>query len=93
MTNLTISIPDTLKTFVEHQIAAKGFGNVSEYFRSLLRQAQAEEEDVRLEALLLEGLRSGDDVAINEAFWTELKAEAKQIAQKYKAGGKAQDKQ
>ena len=44
------------KEFVDRQLATKGYGNVSEYFRSLLREAQAKEEDARLEALLLEGL-------------------------------------
>jgi antitoxin ParD1/3/4 len=58
MTTITISLPDSLKAFVETQLATKGYGNVSEYFRSLLREAQAKEQDARLEALLLEGLAS-----------------------------------
>ena len=41
MTTVTISLPESLKEFVEHQLADNGFGNVSEYFRSLLREAQA----------------------------------------------------
>ena len=40
MATITISLPDTLKSFVESQIETKGYGNVSEYFRSLLRDAQ-----------------------------------------------------
>ena len=56
MTTVTISLPDSLKEFVDAQVAAKGYGNVSEYFRSLLREAQQNEADARLEALLLEGL-------------------------------------
>ena len=30
MATITISLPDTLKSFVESQIEAKGYGNVSE---------------------------------------------------------------
>ena len=56
MTTVTISLPESLKAFIDRQLATKGYGNVSEYFRSLLRDAQKEEEDTRLEALLLEGL-------------------------------------
>jgi len=37
---------------------------VSEYFRSLLRDAQQEEEDARLETLLLEGFAGGRDIPI-----------------------------
>jgi antitoxin ParD1/3/4 len=58
MTTVTISLPDSLKAFVDTQVSTKGYGNVSEYIRTLLRDAQAMEEDARLEALLLEGLAS-----------------------------------
>src|ERR1039458_2071119 len=37
MTTVTISLPETLRTFIDEQLATKGYGNVSEYFRSLLR--------------------------------------------------------
>jgi antitoxin ParD1/3/4 len=76
MTTVTISLPDSLKEFVDRQIATKGYGNVSEYFRSLLREAQQKEADARLEALLLEGLASGDPIPVTKEFWTDLKAEA-----------------
>lgn len=85
MATVTISLPDSLKEFVDAQVAAKGFGNVSEYFRSLLREAQAQEEAARLERLLLEGLASGDGVAVTPEFWQELKAEAAEIAQRHQA--------
>jgi len=55
MTTVTISLPESLEQFVESQLSAKGFGNVSEYFRSLVGEAQAKEEEARLEKLLLEG--------------------------------------
>ena len=45
MTTVTISLPETLKTFIDEQLATKGYGNVSEYFRSLLREAQEREEE------------------------------------------------
>jgi len=85
MTTVTISLPESLRAFIDHQLATKGYGNVSEYFRSLLREAQKEEEDGRLEVLLLEGLASGDDVPVTPEFWKDLKAEARKIAAKHKA--------
>jgi hypothetical protein len=36
-----------------------------------------------VEALLLEGLATGDDVPLTPAFWTELKTEVRQIAAKH----------
>ena len=67
MTTVTIALPVPLKAFVDSQVASKGFGNVSEYVRSLLREAQAKEEDARLEALLLEGLAS-DRIPLDAEF-------------------------
>jgi len=85
MTTLTISLPDSLREFIDLEVQTKGYGNVSEYVRGLLRQAQAREADARLEALLLEGLAGGDDIPMTPEFWKDLKAEARDIAQKHKA--------
>jgi antitoxin ParD1/3/4 len=83
MTTVTISLPESLKAFIDRQLATKGYGNVSEYFRSLLRDAQQAEEDTRLEALLLEGLAGGEDIPLTPEFWKELKVEARHIADKH----------
>ena len=84
MTTVTISLPESLKEFIDRQIASKGYGNVSEYFRSLLREAQEREEGARLEALLVEGLAS-EEVPLTHEFWKDLRAEAIGIAKKHKA--------
>ena len=84
MTTVTISLPESLKEFIDRQLATKGYGNVSEYFRSLLRDAQKEEAEERLESLLLEGLASGPDIPLTREFWTELKGEARELAAKHK---------
>ncbi len=52
MKTLTISLPDSLKAFNESEVRSKGYGNVSEYVRTLVRQAREREADERLEALL-----------------------------------------
>ena len=57
---------------------------MTEYFRSLHRDAQQAEEDARLEALLLEGLAGREDIPLTREFWKELKTEAQDIAQKHK---------
>ena len=82
MTTLTISLPDSLKAFIDSQIATKGFGNVSEYVRSLLRDAQAKEDDALLEALLLEGLAS-KHLPLDAAFWERMEAKTEAILSKH----------
>ena len=83
MRTLTISLPDSLKAFIDEQLATKGFGNVSEYVRSLLREAQAKEQEARLEALLLEGLAS-QTIPLDADFRRGLEAKAEQIYDKYR---------
>jgi antitoxin ParD1/3/4 len=82
MTTVTISLPDSLKAFIDNQLATKGYGNVSEYFRTLLREAQAKEEEARLEALLLEGLAS-KRLPLDDAFLQRLQAKTVAIVEKY----------
>jgi antitoxin ParD1/3/4 len=79
MTTLTISLPDSLKEFVEAEVRTKGYGNVSEYVRGLLREAQAKEGETRLEALLLEALSKGKDIDVSPDFWKELRRDAAKI--------------
>ena len=84
MTTVTISLPESLKAFIDEQLATKGYGNVSEYFRTLLRAAQEREEEARLESLLVEGLVSGgNDIPLTREFWKDLKLEAKGLARKH----------
>ena len=89
MTSVTISLPESLKEFIDVEVHTKGYGNVSEYVRGLLRAQQASaadaRADARLEALLLDGLTSGEDIALTPGFWRELKADAAQILTKRKA--------
>ena len=84
MTAVTISLPEQLKAFVDQQLDEKGYGNVSEYFRCLLREARKAEEEAQLEARLLEGLVGGDDIPLTREFWTELKGEARLMASRQK---------
>ena len=88
MTTLTISLPNSLKEFIEREVQTKGYGNVSEYVRGLLRDAQSREADARLEALLIEGLTKGEDIPLSPEFWSELKQDAAKILARRKEPGK-----
>ena len=83
MSTVTISLPESLRKFVDVQMKRQGFDNVSEYFRALVREQQAREADSQLEALLLEGLESGEDIEVTPEFWKDLKAEAAVLLKKH----------
>jgi antitoxin ParD1/3/4 len=78
MSSITISLPQTLKDFVEHEVSTHGFGNVSEYFRSLLREAQARDAQRQLESRLVAGL-GADSAPADSTFWSQLRAEAERL--------------
>ncbi len=44
MSRLTISMPDPMNDWVEAQVSAGRYGNVSEYFRDLVRRDQERRE-------------------------------------------------
>ncbi|GFE70977.1 type II toxin-antitoxin system ParD family antitoxin [Chroococcus sp. FPU101] len=75
MTTLNISLPDSMRSFIDEQIKQKGYSTASEYIRHLIRLEQEREEQKRLESLLLEGLDSGEPIEINEQWWENKQIE------------------
>ena len=71
-TTMNISLPDVMKAFVEEQVQSGGFGTVSEYVRDLVRRDQKDHAQAKLEALLLEGLESGEPVPLNAEYRENL---------------------
>jgi antitoxin ParD1/3/4 len=55
MGTMNISLPDSLKAFVEQQVAQGGYGTSSEYVRELIRKDQ---DRATLRRLVLEGAAS-----------------------------------
>lgn len=76
MESLNISLPDTMKNFVESQLAAGNYATVSEYVRALIREDEKRNACERLEAKLTEGLRSRKK-AMNAATFAALRKRAK----------------
>jgi antitoxin ParD1/3/4 len=72
---MNISLPEELKEFAEEQ-TKHGFSTPSEYVRELIREDRKRKAKEKLEALLLEGLNSGDPIRVDAEFWTDLRQEA-----------------
>ena len=69
MASLNISLPQSLKDYVEDRVSVGGYSTPSEYLRELLRQDQKQRTEDKLETLLLEGLESGEPIEITPEFW------------------------
>ena len=48
MQTMNISLPDSLKDFVDHQIAEGRYSSVSEYIRDLIRDDEKRKAEMRL---------------------------------------------
>lgn len=55
MSTMNISLPETLKSYVDDQVSARGFSTSSEYVRELIRK---DRDCQYLRGLLLEGASS-----------------------------------
>ena len=75
MTSMNVSLPEDLKKFAEEQ-TEHGYSTPSEYIRELIREDQKRKAQEKLDALLLEGLASGNPIPADAKFWTGLKQEA-----------------
>lgn len=75
MTTMNISLPDEMRAFVDEQLKSGGYSTASEYVRKLIRDAQKQAAQERLEALLLEGLES-EPIEITPDFWKTLREDA-----------------
>jgi antitoxin ParD1/3/4 len=73
MTSINISLPESMKAYVEEQVTSGGYGTVSEYMRELIRQDQKRKAKERLETLLLEGLDSGPATAMTARDWEDIR--------------------
>lgn len=71
MGTMNISLPDSLKEFVEEQVAARGYSTSSEYVRELIRR---EQDRAELRSLLLEGATSSP-TTVDQAYFRSLRDE------------------
>jgi antitoxin ParD1/3/4 len=70
MTTMNISLPDSLKSFVDEQVSRGGYGTSSEYVRELIRKDQ---DRTRLRGLLLKGAASASGAPANGAYFDALR--------------------
>lgn len=69
MTTMNISLPDSLKSFVDEQVDLRGYGTSSEYVRELIRKDQ---DRTRLRGLL-KGAESAPGKPVDKAYFDDLR--------------------
>lgn len=71
---MNISLPETLKSFVDERVAAGGYGTSSEYVRELIRK---EQERHHMRELLIAGASSAPSVIADESYFASLRKQAR----------------
>ena len=72
MTTMNVSLPAALKSFVDKQVADRGYGSCSAYVRELIRHDQDRQS---LRRLLLDGFGPPPAVVADEAYFKSLRAD------------------
>ncbi|MEX2479784.1 MAG: type II toxin-antitoxin system ParD family antitoxin [Gammaproteobacteria bacterium] len=70
MSTMNISLPDTLKAFVDEQVSQRGYGTSSEYVRELIRKDQ---DRLQLRGLLLAGASTASAAPADDTYFEGLR--------------------
>lgn len=70
MSTMNISLPKALRSFVDEQVASRGYGTSSEYLRDLIRKDQ---ERHRMREALLEGASSAPVARADKPYFEGLR--------------------
>jgi antitoxin ParD1/3/4 len=74
MTTMNISLPDSMRAFIEQKVPQGGYSTASEYIRQLVREDQKRAAQERLETLLMEGINSGERIEGGPDYWVKKRA-------------------
>jgi antitoxin ParD1/3/4 len=77
MATMNVSLPQSLKSFVDRQVASRGYGTSSEYLRELIRR---EQDRLRLRNLLLEGAASAPAARVTTSYFQGLRRRVRRSA-------------
>lgn len=75
---MNISLPESLKAFVDEQVSQRGYGTSSEYVRELIRR---DKDRLQLRNMLLVGASSAPTAPVNETYFEGLRERVPGAAQ------------
>ena len=77
MSTMNISLPDTLKAFVDEQVSQGSYGTSSEYVRELIRR---DRDRLHLRGLLLAGAASAPAAPADAGYFASLRDRVRKAA-------------
>ena len=85
MDTMNIAVPEAMKAFAHERSQQGGYSSVSEYIRHLIRADQKAAAREAIEAAIIQGLESGEPIAVTREYWEEKRRELQR-----EFGGKAE---
>ena len=79
MTTMNISLPDSLKSFVDEQVTQRGYGTSSEYVRELIRR---DADVLRMRGMLLKGAASAPTAPVDVTYFSTLRERVEKRARR-----------
>ena len=87
LTEVNISLPLSMKTFIDEVVAEGGYSTASEYVRELIEDAKRKSQE-EIEQRLLEALESGPATPMTKEDWDAIKQRGLERIRQKKAGEK-----
>jgi antitoxin ParD1/3/4 len=77
-TTMNISLPDSMRQWVEQRVESEGFGTASEYIRALVREDQKRRASEEIDQKLLAALDSGPAAEMTSSDWNLIKPKVRE---------------
>jgi antitoxin ParD1/3/4 len=88
-TSMNISLPESMREWVEQRITAEGYGTASEYFRALVREDQKRKAREELDRKLIDALDSGPAGVLTTEDWQHVRSSVRErLAGRSKKAGR-----
>lgn len=78
MATMNISLPETLKHFIDEEVREGSYSSTSDYMRDLVRQRQRSKAETRLQVLIAEGLASGTAGQVTPDTFAQMRKELRE---------------
>lgn len=71
--SMNVSMPESMRSWIESVVAAESYGTASEYVRFLIREDQKRRAKEDVDARLLDALGGGPETELTPADWDEVR--------------------
>jgi antitoxin ParD1/3/4 len=72
---MNISLPVPLKSWIEQQVAERGYSTASEFVRDVLRREQEQAIRQAIDARLVQAIESGESTPMTAKDWKHVRTE------------------